>query len=77
MQSVFDKNSFQSFTREKVVFKAEAEIEQMITRDVVPFIYKINRNKEQANKLEIILTIGKDTIRVPSDDVNDWLTING
>lgn len=53
------------------------EIEQMITRDVVPFIYKINRNKEQANKLEIILTIGKDTIRVPSDDVNDWLTING
>jgi hypothetical protein len=53
------------------------EIEQMITRDVVPFIYKINRNKEQANKLEIILTIGKDTIRVPSEDVNDWLTING
>lgn len=53
------------------------EIEQMITRDVVPFIYKINRNKEQANKLEIILTIGKDTIRVPSDDVNDWITING
>ena len=53
------------------------EIEQMITRDAVPFTYKINRNKEQTNKLEIILTIGKDTIRVPSDDVNDWLTING
>jgi hypothetical protein len=53
------------------------EIEEMISRDNVPFQFKVNRHPNQLMKAEIILTMGAETCRVPSADENDWIHING
>lgn len=54
-----------------------AEINEMITRDVQTFKHQINVNPQQQNKVEIILTDGNYSVRIPSDNTNDWLDING
>jgi hypothetical protein len=53
------------------------EIEEMISRDNVPFTYAVKFNPQQRNKVEIILTMGTESVRVPSDNNNDWIEING
>jgi len=53
------------------------EIEEMISRDNVPFQFNVNRHPSQLNKAEIILTMGTENCRVPSADLNDWILING
>jgi hypothetical protein len=53
------------------------EIEEMISRDNVPFTYAVKLNPQQRNKVEIILTMGTESVRVPSDNNNDWIEING
>lgn len=45
LQSVFEKKSFQSFAKEKVVFKAESEIEKMI-EDLNKVLKKKIKDKE-------------------------------
>jgi hypothetical protein len=42
-----------------------------------PFTHVVNRHPEQANKVEIILTSGENSVRVPSDEPNEWIDING
>jgi hypothetical protein len=53
------------------------EIEEMISRDNVPFTYEVKLHPQQRNKAEIILTMGTESVRVPSDNNNDWIEING
>jgi hypothetical protein len=53
------------------------EIEEMISRDNVPFTFEVKLNPQQRNKVEIILTMGTESVRVPSDNNNDWIEING
>ena len=53
------------------------EIEEMISRDNVPFTFEVKFNPQQRNKVEIILTMGTESVRVPSDNNNDWIEING
>ena len=53
------------------------EIEEMISRDNVPFTYEVKLHPQQRNKVEIILTMGTESVRVPSDNNNDWIEING
>jgi hypothetical protein len=43
----------------------------------VPFTYAVKLNPQQRNKVEIILTMGTESVRVPSDNNNDWIEING
>lgn len=54
-----------------------SEINEMIMRDVQTFKYEINIHPQQQNKAEIILTEGNHSVRIPSDNTNDWLDING
>ena len=53
------------------------EIQEMISRDNVPFAFEVKLNPNQRNKAEIILSMGTESVRVPSDDNNDWIEING
>jgi hypothetical protein len=54
-----------------------SEINEMITRDVQTFKHQINVNPQQQNQVEIILTDGNYSVRIPSDNTNEWLDING
>jgi hypothetical protein len=54
-----------------------AEINEMIMRDTHTFSHQINVNPQQQNKVEIILSEGNYSVRIPSEDTNDWLDING
>jgi hypothetical protein len=53
------------------------EINEMILRDVQTFKHQINIHPQQQNKAEIILTDGNYSVRIPSDNTNEWLDING
>lgn len=53
------------------------EIVEMISRDNVPFTYEVKLHPQQRNKAEIILSMGAESVRVPSDNNNDWIDING
>jgi hypothetical protein len=54
-----------------------AEINEMILRDTQTFKHQVNLHPQQQNKAEIILTDGKYSVRIPSDNTNEWLDING
>lgn len=54
-----------------------AEINEMIVRDKQTFTHQINLNPQQQNKAEIILIQGDCAVRIPSDNTNEWLDING
>lgn len=53
------------------------DINEMISRDVQTFTYQVNVNPQQTNKAEIWLMQGSASVRIPSDDKNEWLDING
>lgn len=55
----------------------EHEVHEMLTRDRYPFNFQIKKNPNQQNQVEIILSLGTNSVRVPSEDKNDWLSING
>lgn len=54
-----------------------AEINEMILRDTQTFTHQVILHPQQQNKAEIILTQGNFSVRIPSDNTNDWLDING
>jgi hypothetical protein len=54
-----------------------AEINEMILRDTQTFKHQVNLHPQQQNKAEIILTDGSYSVRIPSDNTNEWLDING
>ena len=53
------------------------EIRDMIERDKYPFTYTINHKPNQSNLIEIIFASGNNSVRLPSNDGNDWFSING
>jgi hypothetical protein len=53
------------------------EINEMINRDKQTFNFAINYHPNQNNKIEIILTQGNDSVRIPSNNENEWIDING
>ena len=53
------------------------DINEMISRDTQTFTHQINSNPQQANKVEIWLTQGSASVRIPSADTNEWIDING
>jgi len=55
----------------------ENEVHDMIKQDNYPFSYTLKKNQNQQNQIELFFTIGNDTVRVPSENPNDWLNING
>jgi len=54
-----------------------SEINEMIIRDKNTFTFEINFHHSQSNKVEIILKQDNNAVRIPSEDSNDWLEING
>jgi hypothetical protein len=54
-----------------------AEINEMIVRDTHTFTHQVNLHPQQQNKAEIILSEGNYSVRIPSDNTNEWLDING
>lgn len=54
-----------------------SEINDMILRDTQTFTHQINYNQKVANQIEIILCIENSSVRIPSDDINEWVEING
>jgi len=54
-----------------------SEINDMILRDTQTFTHQINHNPKVANEIEIILNIENSSVRIPSDDINEWIEING
>jgi|694.fasta_scaffold28424_2 predicted component of type VI protein secretion system len=55
----------------------EREIRDLIDKENYPFTYTFKQNPYQQNKIEMFFTHGANTIRVPSEDSNDWIDING
>jgi hypothetical protein len=53
------------------------EINDMIKRDRYPFTHTIIVNPNQGNQVEIIFSSGNSSVRLPSEDRNDWISING
>jgi hypothetical protein len=53
------------------------EIQEMILRDTQTFTFKINFHSKQQNKIEIILSQDKSSVRIPSSNNDEWLDING
>jgi len=53
------------------------EINEMILRDKNTFTFEINFHQSQSNKVEIILKQDNNSVRIPSEDLNEWLEING
>jgi hypothetical protein len=53
------------------------EINEMISRDKNTFTFQINFHQSQSNKVEIILKQDNNSVRIPSEDLNEWLEING
>ena len=54
-----------------------ADINEMINRDTQTFTHQVNINPQQNNKVEIWLTQGSASVRIPSADTNEWIDING
>ena len=53
------------------------EIQEMILRDTQTFTFKINFHSKQQNKIEIILSQDNSSVRIPSNNNDEWLDING
>lgn len=53
------------------------EINEMILRDKQTFTHQINYNPKVENEIEIILLIENSSVRIPSNDINEWIEING
>jgi hypothetical protein len=53
------------------------EISGLFAQANYPFSYEIKNHPEQGNKIEIILTSGKSSLRLPNENTNDWINING
>ena len=49
----------------------------MILRDTQTFTFKINFHSTQQNKIEIILSQDNSSVRIPSNNNDEWLDING
>jgi len=71
------KNIFLNTIRGHWRLLSVAEINEMILRDTQTFTHQVNLHPQQQNKAEIILTQGEFSVRIPSDNTNDWLDING
>ena len=71
------KNIFLNTIRGHWRLLSVAEINEMILRDTQTFTHQVNLHPQQQNKAEIILTQGNFSVRIPSDNSNDWLDING
>jgi hypothetical protein len=54
-----------------------ADINEMISRDTQTFTHQVNVNPQQNNRVEIWLTQGSASVRIPSDNKNEWIDING
>lgn len=53
------------------------EIAQMFTQANYPFHHEIKYHPSNRNQIEIILTSSGNSLRVPSDNPNDWINVNG
>jgi hypothetical protein len=53
------------------------DINEMINRDTHSFTFQVNINPQQPSKAEIILIQGSDSVRLPSENKNEWIDING
>lgn len=53
------------------------DIHDMIKRDTQSFTYEINLNPQQPNKAEIILKQDSFSVRIPSENNDEWIDING
>lgn len=53
------------------------EIADMFNQASYPFTHEIKRHPENSNQIEIILSSSGVNLRIPSDDKNDWINING
>lgn len=71
------RNSFTQTIRNHFRTLSIHEINDMFTRDSYPFDFEIRRSPQNSNQIEIILTASDNEVRVPSDNPNDWIQING
>ena len=53
------------------------EIKDLFSQANYPFKHEIKGHPDNSNQIEIILTSSGITKRIPSDDKNDWITVNG
>lgn len=56
---------------------SKREINELFTGDSYPFDSYVNNHPSAQNQLEIILVSGKNEVRLPSDDTNEWISISG
>lgn len=77
VQMVGYRDMFVSAIRTHWRLLTEREIRDLIDKEKYPFTYTFKQNPYQQNKIEMFFTHGESTIRVPSEDSNDWIDING
>lgn len=53
------------------------EVKELFNQATYPFTHQIKRHPENSNQIEIIIASSGNEKRIPSDDKNDWITVNG
>ena len=53
------------------------EVKELFNQANYPFSHEIKRHPQNSNQIEIIIASSGNEKRIPSDDKNDWITVNG
>ena len=53
------------------------EVMDLFIQSNYPFTHKVSRNPKDPNDICFILTSGKASVRMPSENKSDWIKING
>lgn len=56
---------------------SKSEILGVLSMEKYPFTYQVNHNKENGSLVEIILTSKGNSLRLPSENTNEWISISG
>lgn len=75
-QLIVYRDSFNQAIQAHFRVMSRAEIAEMLSAGY-PFTYTVQNHPTNANQLEIMLASGEHVVRVPNEDKNNWITVNG
>lgn len=71
------RDTFMSTIKNHFRMMSKAEILALFTSTPYPFTYEFKNHSSEPNKIEIILKQDGDEVRLPNEDKNNWIDING
>jgi hypothetical protein len=56
---------------------SKSEVIDILNGENYPFTYQVNHHRENSSLIEIILTSRENSLRLPSENKNQWISISG